>query len=186
FCGQPVGLLGNVDPGCALDTAALRGLSPSRTPMLKGDAFVASTVNGHCGDPGSGKLTWLFLLDEAARAEFTSSRERYLDTLANPGAWYGARRYMLSDSANFTAFGIDGTRIMPCTTPHQRGEDALFGGLVRMMYPNSVALNLPYAIGHRQEGKRDRGDWLDEPESPGMAICLAELAKNLGGDLRSE
>ena len=183
FCGQHVGGLGEVDVDCGLDVAALRGLSPSRTPMLKGDAFVASTINGHSGDPGSGRLTWLFLLDEAARAEFTSSRERYLDTLSNPGAWYGARRYMLSDSANFTAFAVDGSRLMPCTMPHQRGEDALFGSLVRMMYPNSVALNLPYAIGHQQEGRRDRGDWLDEPESPGMPICLADLAKNLAGEL---
>ncbi|MEZ5465500.1 MAG: hypothetical protein R3F22_09825 [Lysobacteraceae bacterium] len=183
FCGQPVGRLGEVDAECALDVAALRGLSPSRTPMLKGDAFVASTINGHRGDPGSGRLTWLFLLDEAARAEFTGSRERYLDTLSQPGVWYGARRFLVSDTANFTAFGIDGTRMMPCTVPHQRGEDALFGSLVRLMYPNSVALNLPYAIGHRQEGRRDRGDWLDDPESPGMAICLADLARNLGTEL---
>jgi hypothetical protein len=183
LCGATLaGALGKVE-GFELSRAALQGLAPSRTPALRPDARVALTINGHRGAAGASGLTWLFMLDAVGRAGLTADPATYPALRDDPAVWFGTRQFLLGGGSNFTPFAVDNRRLLPPTSPFGRGEDALFNALVRLAQGDAQLLDTPYAIGHAQEGRRDRGALLGKPDLPDVNLCLAELARHVAGDL---
>lgn len=185
-CGARVGSVANRLDGLQLRPAELRGLAPSRIPHLDGGAHIMATVNGHRGDAGASGLAWLFALRPEARAALVASRESWLAALERPAVWQGSSRFQLLRGATFTPFLVDNGRIMPCTSPFGRGEDALYAALAAALWRDGVVLETPFAIGHVQEGARSRATQLGRPETPDVNICLTEFVRHVSGDLQSD
>jgi hypothetical protein len=183
LCGQRLdGALGAVD-GFALSRSELQGMVPSRNRALRPEARIAMTINGHRGAAGASGLSWLYMLDATGRAAFTASAETYAATRDDPPIWFGTRQFLLGGGSNFTPFAVDNRRLMPPTSPFGRGEDALFNALVLLAQGDAQLLDVPYAVGHLQEGRRDRAALLTTPETPDINTCFTELARHVGTDL---
>lgn len=183
ICGETLSTVAHHAEGCTLGVDELRGLDNSRTPMLRPDARVLATVNGHRGHSGAASLGWIFNIDAAARAAMLRDDERYTAWLDEPAVWSGTARHTVSARGSYTPFAIDNSRLMPCTAPDGRGEDALFASLSQLMYPRDVVIDMPFAIGHVQEQGRSRRTTLAQPDNPSVAQCFADLFGSLGGVL---
>lgn len=185
LCGAPLSaVVGRVE-GCDMGREELRRLVPSRMPHLDPDARVMATVNGHRGDAGASGMAWLYVLDAAGRAGWTADRATYLKGLERPAVWHGARRFHVARGSHFTPFMVDNSRMMPCTSPFGRSEDALFSALSGAWWSDGVTLGTPFAIGHLQEGARGRPELLARPETPDVNLCIAELVRGIGDELLS-
>jgi len=139
-----------------IDRTALRGLSLSRLDYLQADAPILATQHGTYGSSRTESGAWLYRLAAAERAEFVQDRDSYLRNVEAGSIWYGYRQARAMSSATFTPFALDNSSMLPCTNPIGRGEDALFSRVTRLCHPDSLALELPVAIGHVQEGQRSR------------------------------
>lgn len=180
ICGETLACVTHHADGCRLGVDELRGLDLSRTPTLRADARVLATVNGHRGHSGAASLGWVFGLDPAGRAGMLRDPDTYAAWLDNPAVWSGAARHTVSPRGGYTPFAVDNTRLLPCTAPDGRGEDALFANLAQLAYRRDVVVDMPFAIGHLQEGTRSRRNTLAQPERPSVAQCFADLVAPLG------
>lgn len=183
ICGETLATVSQGADGCRLGVDGLRGLDLSRTPTLRADARVLATVNGHRGHSGAASLAWVYTLDAAGRAAMLRDPDTYAAWLGDPAVWSGASRHTVSARGRYTPFAIDNTRLMPCTSPDGRGEDSLFANLAHLAYDRDVVVDMPFAIGHRQEGGRSRRHTLSEPARPGVAQCFADMLESLGSVL---
>lgn len=175
-CGASLGELINRHPRVAIQAHDLAGLTPSTLPHLQHGRRVVATVNGHRGHSGSASTAWFFLLDKASRASLCADRDSYLRHLDSPCIWYGPVRTRTQASGNFTPFMVDGSALLPYTSPAGRNEDLLFGSLCRFMHPASITLHLPTSIGHVQERERSRKASLSEAFTPNSNAYLADMA----------
>ena len=180
LCGETLASITTHVDGCSIGVEQLRGLNYSRTPTLRPDPRVLATVNGHRGHSGTAGLGWIFMLDPAERAAMLRDDDGYRAWLENPAVWTGRAAFNVSARGNFTPFAIDNSRLMPCTMPTGRGEDALFASLARTTYPRDVVIDMPFAIGHQQEGSRGQRASLAQAERPGVPQCFADLVAPLG------
>jgi hypothetical protein len=155
--GRPFGSL-LADPRYAIDRKALRGLGLGRLDHLDGNAIVMSTRHGAYGSSRTESGAWLYQLDPESRAEFWSDRDSYIRNVEGGSLWYGHRQARVTTAGMFTPFALDNSRMLPCTNPLGRGEDALFAQVARLAHPDSLSIELPVAIGHAQEAVRKRSD----------------------------
>lgn len=155
--GRPLGALVR-DSRYAVERTALRGLALSRLDHLAPDAPILATQHGSCGSSRTESGLWLYQLPAAERAEFTRDRDSYLRNVEAGSLCYGYTQARAANTATFTAFTLDNSRMLPCTNPVGRGEDALFSQATRLCHPAALALELPVSIGHVQETQRKRSD----------------------------
>ena len=154
-CAQPLGaLLGQ--PNFGIERESLRGLDLARLAHLNADARVLATQQGTYGSARSESALWLYHLDAAGRADLCASREAYLTNVEAQSLWQSAQQARLLEYAQFTPFSFDNSRLLPCTNPVGRGEDALFSAVAHFCQPEALVLDLPLAIGHVQERARQR------------------------------
>lgn len=183
LCGQNLGAACARLPAMGMAAADLAGLAPSRAPLLDPGRRVLSTVNGHRGQSGASGVAWLFLLDPAARSALCRDEASWTRLRGDPPVWWGTACFQVSDGGAFTPFAVDASRLLPPTSAFGRGEDALFSALCAVAHGDAVQIDTPYAIGHRQEGARDRSELFGLPETPDLNHCLAEFARSVAGDL---
>ncbi|MEO8671488.1 MAG: hypothetical protein ABI411_09255 [Tahibacter sp.] len=154
-CAQPLaGLL--AQPGYRIERESLRGLDMARLAHLNPDARVIATQQGTYGSARSESALWLYHLDAAGRADFCASRDAYLTNVEAQSLWQSTQQARLLEYAQFTPFAFDNSRLLPCTSPVGRGEDALFSAVAHFCQPDALVLDLPVAIGHVQERARKR------------------------------
>jgi len=153
--GRPLGALVG-DSRYAIDPGALRGLAMNRLDHLRSNAPVLATQHGAYGSSRTDSGLWLYQLPAESRAEFVRDRDSYLRNIEAGSIWYGQRQARVHDSVTFSPFAIDNSALLPCTNPFGRGEDALFSCVTSLCQSGALALELPVAIGHVQEGQRKR------------------------------
>ena len=185
-CGAPLGALLNRHPQFVLGRAELAGLAPSHLPQLASGCRVIATVNGHRGHSGTAGTAWMFALDPTSRLRFWSNREDYLRNLDSPALWYGPARTRLLAHGNFTPFMVDGSRMLPFTTPAGRGEDRVFGALCCFMEPRALSAHLPTSVGHRQEKERSRSESIKEIFTPTMTNYLSDVVLQASSHFSAE
>ncbi len=183
LCGQPLARVLDT-PGLRPPLHALAGLAPSRWLHLGPDTRVVATCNGHRGHSGTANNDWLYLLDATSRAKLCADREQYLRMLEGPAVWFGPPRARVLQQGHFTPFLVDGSRMLPPTMPAGRSEDLLFGLLCRALEPTGVVLHTDHAIGHLQEGRRDR-DARPAPDTPGLNQFLNDFLASRLVELRA-
>jgi len=183
LCGNRLGAIVGSTSELSLQGSQLRGIDYSRSRTLRPEARISMTVNGHRGSAGASGMAWLFALGPRARAGLVADRDTYLASLTDPAVWLGTRSYRVAMTHNFTPFLVDNARLMPCTSPFGRSEDALFSALSALCHRDGVVLETPFAIGHSQEPGRGRQAALQRPETPDLNLCLTELARQMGPEV---
>jgi hypothetical protein len=184
-CGAPLGGLLNRVSVMVVGRGTLQGATPSTLAHLADAGRVIATVNGHRGHSGSASTAWMFTLDPESRASLCADRDEYLRHIDSPSLWYGPRRTRLQAHGNFTPFVLDGSDMLPYTSPSGRSEDQLFAGLCRLIAPRSLTAHLPTSIGHLQEGERSRSASLKAAFAPNTNAYLADMALSSAGEFHA-
>jgi hypothetical protein len=170
----------------ALDEQSLARLDLAEGAYLSSASPVLVSVNGVFGDPGSGRSQWLYELeDDRLHRQMVASPEAYRAFTTQRHLWRGHRKtsFLLDYALMLTAgVGLDNSRPLAPTLPEGRNEDLVLGDAVKYLYPDSVAVALPWGMTHFPEPERlwDPAG-LDLPIRPGIPGFLASLARVSGG-----
>jgi len=165
----------------ALDVAAVQDLTAESLSCLNAAAPILVTTASLFGDPGTRSMFWLYHLDGAARRQFIASDAAYRVNTTGRHLWkgYGSVR-LVPDRVFMTncLTGLDNSRLLPPTIPQWRGEDALFGSVLKYLYPQSLYWNYAWGILHQPEPPR-RWDktTLDTPLSLNALDFIADLVR---------
>lgn len=164
-----------------LDEQAFKHLSSEQADTLHADAKILLTQCGIFGDPGTASNHWVYELEGEARSQLVANPEAYEVLRAGRHVWLGSSsfHFLPTTSLLSTLTGFDNQQMLPCTGPRFRNEDHLFGTLVKVLYPTSLALDFPWGLLHFPEPERPwRQENLDQPESVGVLGFLADIASN--------
>ncbi|MEO8460025.1 MAG: hypothetical protein ABI451_05810 [Dokdonella sp.] len=184
-CGQSLGACLTGENG--LSKEALRGLNLGQLYLLDPDARVVTSHHGSYGSSRSESTFWLYQLGDAIdREEFWHERERYERNVAAHFVLYGAARARVLEVPGFTPFTLDNSMLLPCTNPVGRAEDSLASALTRYCHPDSVALELPVAVGHVQESLRKRFAITHSVSPPRVNDFLREFVRRQFGLFKAE
>ena len=155
-CGQNLGAV--IQSRYPIDRATLRGMNLGRLDTLNEKARVVATQCGSYGSSRTETALWLYQLDPESRAQLWAERGAYQRNVEVQHVWHTVGQARAMSMVNFTPFLVDNSRMLPCTNPVGRGEDGYAGALMRFCYPDTLALDMPEAIGHMQESARRRSD----------------------------
>lgn len=140
------------------------------------DRRIVTVTHGHRGHSCSQSSHWMFFLDSTSRSDFWADDERiFLRNLSGESVWYGGDQCFVLPFANYTPFAIDDTHLLPPTLPHGRGEDMIFGLLIAITEPTSLALHTNRTLGHRQEANRARIALLYRPWIPVFNLMVGDF-----------
>jgi hypothetical protein len=184
-CGQSLGTCAAGRYGLSRDS--LRGLSLDQLGMFSPEARIATTHHGSYGSSRSESTLWLHQIsDPVAREQFWCNHESYRRNLGAHHIYYGSGKAHAVEFSGFTPFALDNSELLPCTNPVGRAEDSLGNALIHYCRPESVALELPVAIGHVQETLRDRFRHTDAAIVPRVNDFLRELVRRQFGSSRAD
>mgnify|MGYP001764943699 CR=1 FL=1 len=155
LCGAPLAAVFDPASRIAPTPAQWRRLAPSRLTRLEAGARIAATMNGHRGDSGSVSSDWMFMIDADSARDLFRDRNRYLSLIERGRVWMGVAGAAASHATRFTPFAYDLSQLPAFVAPEERGEDATFGALTRILDPNAWILGLPTSIGHVRESSRN-------------------------------
>jgi hypothetical protein len=169
-----------------LSRETLFGLNLGRLELLKSDARIVTTHHGSYGSSRSESTLWLYhAIDTVGREEFWRSRESYNRNIEAHYILFGADRARV-EVPGFTPFALDNSALLPCTNPVGRAEDSLASALTRYCLPDSIALELPVAIGHVQESLRKRFANTQAASQPRVNDFLREFVARQFGLFKAE
>ncbi len=183
-CGQSLGAV--VQASYPLERMALRGLNLGRLDALAEPSRIIATQAGSYGSSRTETNLWLYQLDAESRADFWRDRAAYQRNIEGQHLCYAVPQACVVAMSNFTSFTLDNSRLLPCTNPVGRGEDGLAGALTRYCHPDSLALELPEAIGHVQETARKRSDKTLAAPPPRVNHFLRDFVQRQFGLFRAE
>lgn len=182
-CGQSLGAL--ISSDYPIERNALRGLSLGRLGEFNPNTRVVATQTGSYGSSRTETGLWLYQLDADSREEFWRERSDYQRNVEAQHVWHAAAQAHIATMANFTPLTLDNSRMLPCTNPVGRGEDGLAGALMRYCHPHTVLLQLPEAVGHRQEVQRKRSDKTMAAFTPRVNHFLRDYVQRQQGVFRA-
>ena len=132
-----------------LPQEALRPAPVGFARNLKRDSRVLITECGSLGDPGTGGNIWLANMPAASRERLARSEGLLQSALEKRCCWLGRELPTFRPFASISQVtGFDNRGYLPPYFPITRGEDRLFGEMTRYIYPDSVALEYPWAAPH--------------------------------------
>ncbi|MEZ5568334.1 MAG: hypothetical protein R3E54_08365 [Halioglobus sp.] len=167
----------------ALDFPSLAGedLASSQEKILRGlnaASPVLVTQNGTLGDPGTGDTSWAYSLTGESLARLLGEPGSIAEKLTARQFWMGWSQPVFARRANMSQVtGLDNSALLPPYFPAWRGEDQLFGGMLRYLHPDALVLNYPFAVPHLPLEAR-QGATAGNPAVPsGLALIDAYLAQ---------
>lgn len=117
---------------------------------------IAISWNGIAGDCGYKIPTFLFNLPEPAMRHFTRDEPSYRSMLASRQIHRSCDRLTITPGGycQSTALAFDNRRPLPPFFPVFRGEDMIFGNVLKLFQPNSAIAYQPTSILHVPEVAR--------------------------------
>lgn len=113
------------------------------------DSPVLLTECGSLGCPGTGNNTWLPDMAPKSLKRMLASAAETTHALTSRKVWSGRNQPHFAPGSNMSQItGFDNRQMLPPYLPILRGEDRLFGYMLDFIFPNSVALDYPWAIPH--------------------------------------
>jgi len=111
---------------------------------------VMVTMNGLVGDSGIGWPTRLLKLQGRSREECTGTEMAYAIACGTRTVTRTTDKVTLSDTVfcMSTFVGLDNRFVLPPFMPIGRGQDTLFGRLLRQCYPDGLVIFLPTMLLH--------------------------------------
>ncbi|SFN71026.1 hypothetical protein [Dokdonella immobilis] len=184
-CGQFLGA--RARGRYALSRDSLHGLSLDQLQPYAAESHIVTTHHGSYGSSRSESTLWLYgIADPVARAQFWCDQTSYLRNLGAHHLFYGVGQAQARAFSGFTPFALDNSRMLPCTNPIGRAEDSLGNALIHYCQPESVSLELPVAIGHVQEGLRERFENTTAARAPRVNDFLREFVRRQFASSRAE
>lgn len=105
---------------------------------------------GSYGDPGMDSNGWLYEISPVARDSLLRSEDFYQEARCRRNIWSG--RHAIHFSPAFVLIsqmtGVDNHELLPPFFPLFRNEDFLFGENLQFLHPNSLMVDLPWALPH--------------------------------------
>jgi hypothetical protein len=185
LCGHSLGA--SVGGRYELSRDELHGLTLDQLRMFAADTRIATTHHGSYGSSRSESTLWLYQIsDPVAREQFWGDHESYQRNRGAHHLYYGAGRAHTHEFSGFTPFALDNSELLPCTNPVGRAEDSLGNALIHYCQPESVAVELPVAIGHVQESQRKRFRNTDAASVPRVNDFLREFVRRQFGSSRAD
>jgi hypothetical protein len=188
YIGQPLGAVLALLGIAALTPEHLQGAALSELMQLSSATSLLATACGYLGDPGTGPAgDWLVGLPAASLDRLLARPERLPDALVSRNFWLGRTANTVVDTLVMSGVtGLDNRALLPPYFPVLRGEDLLFGHLLRLLHPNARVLDCGWAVPHLPMEDRDHLA-ATVPTVPGVGLGLLEpalqaLATSLHGD----
>lgn len=182
--GDALSRLAKAEP---LQENSIAALDPVEAGQVSATSPVLVSVNGVFGDPGAGSARWVYELDDDRMwGQLAESAEAYRAFTTRRRMWRGHRTttFLMDFALMLTAgVGLDNSRPLAPTMPDGRNEDLLLGDTIKALYPDSVAVALPWGMSHFPEPERT---WnpadLDQPARPGLPGLLAAFVRASGAN----
>lgn len=155
-----------------LKAAGFARANASMTAGLQPDSPVLMTECGSLGCPGTNSNTWLPDMASTSIERMLASPQKTTNALHSRMVWAGRSQPHFSPLPNMSAIaGFDNRRELPPYFPILRGEDRLFGFLLKFIFPTAVALDYPWAVPHLPIPQREWRD-KDRDFTPGASFPL--------------
>jgi hypothetical protein len=144
--GSDLGSLLTVRPDVTVDIqhpGVIRAIQDNRLR-------IAVSWNGIAGDCGYRIPTHLFRLPEATMRNFNPDETAYRRMLASRQIHRGCEQLTITPGGycQSTALAFDNRQLLPPFLPVFRGEDMVFGHVLRLMQPGSAIAYLPTSLLH--------------------------------------
>jgi len=132
-----------------LNPAGFNNATALQVSELQPDSTVLITECGSLGCPGTSSNTWLPNMAPASLKRMLGSTEKTSQALSTRKVWSGRNQPHFTPRSNMSQItGFDNRQMLPPYIPILRGEDQLFGIMLDFIFPNSVALDYPWAVPH--------------------------------------
>jgi hypothetical protein len=137
-----------------MQAASSIDLEPMSTPvwrtLLTGQARVAATFPGLVGDSGARHATF-YLWRPEVREQLLEARSDYRQLVCSRQIVRCAPRPTITESglAMSTSFAADNRELLPPFFPVSRGEDLVFGQVLRLCFDHRLLAHLPFTLAHR-------------------------------------
>lgn len=155
-----------------LKAAGFAQANATMTADLQADSPVLMTECGSLGCPGTNSNTWLPDMAQTSIDRMLASPQKTTNALHSRMVWAGRSQPHFSPLPNMSAIaGFDNRQLLPPYFPILRGEDRLFGFLLKFIFPTAVALDYPWAVPHLPIPQRE---WQDKDRNftPGASFPL--------------
>ncbi|MEN9663065.1 MAG: hypothetical protein RL324_2014 [Verrucomicrobiota bacterium] len=146
---------------------------------------IALSWNGIAGDCGYRIPGFLFNLPEPAMQRFTQNEDSYRRMLASRQIHRTCDRLTITPGGycQSTALAFDNRRPLPPWMPVFRGEDMIFGHVLKLFQPNAAIAYQPTSLLHVPEVARTHsGDFLtgiaEHRSQAGLILALLQLSAN--------
>ena len=160
-------------PGTALET-----LVASEYAKIQADSPVLLTSYGYAKDPGTASNDWIYQLSNESRQKLLQSKTNYQQHLQARNLWLGSPGYTFRNHfslmSGFT--GLATQHLLPPCFPLYRNEDFLFGEMLHSLHPTGLFLDMPWAVPHLPEQKRQWNPHsANIPPSQGLSEFSADM-----------
>lgn len=153
--GACLALLGKDRP----TPSALEFATPSFARRLEPTNRVIISQCGSYGDPGSGSNEWIALTSAQARQQLAHFVGDISTAQEDRNCWLGRNRPTFEPRANMSQLtGFDNREYLPPYFPLFRGQDRVFGAMTEFLRPDSLAVDLPFAVPHLPMPRRSWSD----------------------------
>lgn len=135
--------------------SALEFANPGFAGRLQPECRVLISQCGSYGDPGSAGNEWTALLPAEARAQLGSLTIDITSAEEYRNCWLGRSRPVFEPRANMSQLtGFDNREYLPPYYPLFRGQDRNFGAMTEFLYPDALAVDLPFGLPHLPTPRR--------------------------------
>ena len=130
--------------------ATLSGPIPQEL-RLDEDSIILTTVNGQYGVPIAPGYFHAFYQPEGESRIAWEDPVQYRLLRRGKAVWNVTSSMVISGKAASTPSGVDNRHLMPPVNPYGRGEDTLFGAMLKFLHPNAAQLYLPWGLEHSRQ-----------------------------------
>lgn len=150
FLGATLGEAINRVEDNAFGLHSVKELLPHELTAVNSNSPVLITACGTLGDPGTSSINWIYELASDSRSRLLETEEKYQQSKTLRNTWLGKSRYCFTTHFALLSqmTGLDNRALLPPYFPVLRNEDFLFGEMVQFLYPDSVLMDLPWAVPH--------------------------------------
>lgn len=182
LCGAPVGAL--VDLGQRADAAALQPFGPMDLEHLSADSRIRSVVAGTLGCAEGEHSLWMYLLDDATRAELTRSREGYDAGIEAGAIAHGVEQPRLQRVGAYRPLLLDASRCYGLVPGSTRHSERVLHALGSFADPHSLSWHSELLTGRSTVLARARAQANLDVAAPSLNAFVADQALQRRDDVQ--
>ena len=153
----------------------LKGVDGRLTTSFSAESQVHLSQCGTWGDPGTADGGWAFFQSEGSIERLLDSSSEPSEVLAARNSWLGYRGSTIGSYGTLSQLtGLDHRALLPPYLPAGRGEDILFGIMLKRLHPESIVLSEGWAVPHYPVNDRSSRGQLSPVSVSASMMTLAD------------